>query len=90
MAHPSTIRHVIDHEKLNAMAADWSAKHGSTEDPLERMRAVCRASSTDDDEEPAASGISIRAQLAWLGFQKATKRELRDIIMKAMERDPDA
>lgn len=40
-----------------------------------------------DDEEYQSS---IRAELAWLGFQKATKRELRDIIMKAMERDPDA
>ena len=33
---------------------------------------------------------SIREQLAWLGLQKASKSELREIIVKALERDPDA
>ena len=38
-----------------------------------------------DDYEP-----SIRERLAWLGLQKATKAELREIIVNAMTRDPDA
>lgn len=38
-----------------------------------------------DDYEP-----SIREHLAWLGLQKATKAELREIIVDAMTRDPDA
>ena len=69
-------------------------------DPLEAKRAEILARQADADQEPALlSGhesddeeyqSSIRTELAWLGFQKATKRELRDIIMKAMERDPDA
>lgn len=33
---------------------------------------------------------SISEQLAWLGLQKATKAELRDIIVQAMARDPNA
>jgi hypothetical protein len=33
---------------------------------------------------------SIREQLGWLGFQKATKAELRAIIRTALERDPEA
>lgn len=46
------------------------------------------AAATDEDadfHEP-----SIREQLAWLGLQKASKSELREIIVKALERDPDA
>lgn len=69
-------------------------------DPIETKRAEILARQANADHELALlSGhehdeeerqSSIRAQLAWLGFQKATKRELRDIIMKAMGRDPDA
>lgn len=70
---------------------------GVTLDPLDAKRAEILArqadarrelaSLTDDtgDYEP-----SLRAQLAWLGLQKATKSELREIIVSAMERDPDA
>ncbi len=48
-------------------------------------------SSTHDDHEDAdIYEPSIRDRLAWFGFQKATKQELREIIVTAMEFDPDA
>lgn len=33
---------------------------------------------------------SIREQLGWLGFQKATKRELQAVILNALKRDEEA
>lgn len=42
------------------------------------------------DNEPEEYQPSIRENLTLLGYQKATKRELRQIVMNAMERDPDA
>lgn len=32
---------------------------------------------------------SIREQLGWLGFRKATKRELQAIVMNALRRDEE-
>ncbi|QKK28887.1 hypothetical protein FE844_004540 [Rhizobium indicum] len=68
-------------------------------DPLEAKRAEILArladtrrelaSLTNNDHERDYHEPSIRAQLAWLGLQKATKSELREIIVNAMERDPD-
>jgi hypothetical protein len=33
------------------------------------------------------STMSIRAEMAWLGFQEATKRGLQAVILNAMKRD---
>lgn len=49
-----------------------------------------QASARGDHEDADIYEPSIREQLAWLGMQKATKAELREIIVKAMERDPEA
>jgi len=75
--------------ELKLMVSGAQAKYQETADPLEAKRAEIRAGQNAERE---ADGYdpSIREQLAWLGFSKATKRELRDIILKAMERDPDA
>ncbi|MBP2446393.1 hypothetical protein [Rhizobium leguminosarum] len=66
-------------------------------DPLEAKRAAILArqadarrelaSLTDCEPETDEHEPSIRARLAWLGLQKATKRELREIIVNAMESD---
>ncbi|MGR9237935.1 hypothetical protein ACU8OH_03815 [Rhizobium leguminosarum] len=66
-------------------------------DPLEAKRAEILArraearrelaSLTDSERDTGDHEPSIRTQLAWLGFRKATKSELREIILKAMERD---
>lgn len=73
---------------------------GAGFDPLEAKRAEILAQQanddrelarlTDHDEDHGDYQPSIREQLAWLGLQKATKQELREIIVKSMERDPDA
>lgn len=63
---------------------------GATHDPLEAKRAEIRARQADNDDEAEDYIPTVREQLAWLGLQKATKQELRDIIVKSMERDPDA
>lgn len=89
--------------ELRHMASSVQARYrilADAADLLEAKRAEILARQADADQEPALlsgheSGeeerqSSIREQLAWLGFHKATKRELRDIIMTAMERDPDA
>jgi hypothetical protein len=39
------------------------------------------------DNEVIETYPDIRAELAWLGFQKATKRELRQVIMNILEAD---
>ncbi|QND32403.1 hypothetical protein HB772_09055 [Sinorhizobium meliloti] len=62
---------------------------GATLDPLEAKRAEILAQQADNDDESEDYHPTIR-ELAWLGLQKATKQELREIIVKSMERDPDA
>ncbi|MEY9375890.1 hypothetical protein [Rhizobium leguminosarum] len=47
------------------------------------------ASMTDSERDTDDHAPSIRARLAWLGLQKATKSELREIIVNAVERNPD-
>ena len=68
---------------------------GATLDPLEAKRAEILARQANDDYELSLlSGLdrlpTVREQLAWLGLQKATKQELREIIVKSMEPNPDA
>ncbi len=62
---------------------------GATLDPLEAKRAEILARQADNDDESEGYLPTVR-ELAWLGLQKATKQELREIIVKSMERDPDA
>lgn len=44
----------------------------------------------DDHDDMSDYEPSIRERLALLGLQKATNAELREIIVNAMTRDPDA
>ncbi len=72
---------------------------GAALDPLEAKRTeilarqaaarreVARLTEHNDEGDYRPS---VRKQLAWLGFQKATKAELRQIIVNAMERDSEA
>lgn len=89
--------------ELRHMASSVQARYrilADAADLLGAKRAEILARQADADQEPALlsgheSGeeeyqSSIRAELAWLGFQKATKRELREIIVTALERDSDA
>ncbi|SFH22900.1 hypothetical protein [Ensifer sp. OV372] len=63
---------------------------GADFDPLEAKRAEILARLEEAEREVGEYEPSIRERLAWLGLQKATKQELREIIVKSMERDPDA
>ncbi|WP_457586108.1 hypothetical protein [Ensifer canadensis] len=73
---------------------------GADFNPLEAKRAEILARQANDDRELARLTDhesaeeeyqpTIREQLAWLGLHKATKQELREIILKVIERDPDA
>lgn len=82
------IRHVVGHEKLKAMADDWNTKYGGKPNPLGQEGAVY-TSAMDDDESASDFAASIRAELARIGFQKATKRELQAVILNAMRRDEE-
>jgi hypothetical protein len=88
MQGATNIRHVVDHKKLKAMADDWNAKYGGTPNPLDQEGAVYTPT-TDDDEAAGYLAASIRAELASIGFQKATKRELQAVILNAIRRDEE-
>jgi hypothetical protein len=74
--------------ELKLMVSGAQASHGLA-DPLEAKRAEILARQADDEREFALLcdreyAPSIRDQLARLGLQKATKQELRDIVLTAM------
>lgn len=86
MQGATNIRHAVDNEKLKAMADDWNAKYGGTPNPLDQ-EGVVYAPTKDDGDSAGYLAASIRAELASIGFQKATRRELQAVILSAMRRD---
>jgi hypothetical protein len=78
--------------ELKRMVLDGQARHA---DPLEAKRAEILARQANDDRELSMLSYddytpSVRDQLARLGLERATKQELREIIVEVMMRDPDA
>ena len=75
--------------ELRRMVSDAQELHA---DPLEAKRAEILASMAEAEREFAllcSHGYepTIRDRLARLGLEKATKQELREIIVRALERD---
>lgn len=81
--------------ELKRLVSGAQARHA---DPLGAKRAEICARLLESETElaeiehydPGSYEPSIRERLAWLGLQKASKKELREIVVKAMARDPDA
>ncbi|TCM57818.1 hypothetical protein C8J36_102621 [Rhizobium sp. PP-F2F-G48] len=78
--------------ELKRMVLDGQVRHA---DPLEAKRAEILARLADDEREFAMLSYddcrpSIRDRLARLGLERATKQELREIIMDVMMRNADA
>jgi hypothetical protein len=89
MSGATKIRQVVDHEKLKAMATDWNAKYGGEAAPLDQAGAVYHPDGSGNGESAGAPPMTILAELAWIGLQKATKRQLHAVILNAMRREEE-
>lgn len=69
---------------LRQMVADAQQRYVHVEDPLEAKHAETLALHADNDDEPEAVYPTVMEQLVLIGLRKATKRELRQIVVSAM------
>lgn len=69
---------------LRKMLDDAKAKYDLLDDPLEAKRNEILARQADNYDQPEVAFQTVMERLALIGLRKATKRELRCIIVEAM------